>query len=242
MNKDREKAILEIAIKEKQVTVKELARRLFASEPSIRRDLNSLEKQRLLKRTHGGAELDENAISEIRIPFLIRELAEVDEKIKIARMAAELVKDGDIIFLDSSTSAYNIIPFLAEKGELLVITNGIKALSRLGEYNIACIGSGGKVINSCLAFSGEAAAEAILRYNADICFFSCRGISDDGRLTDLSEPENEIRKKMIGNSAASYMLCTSDKKNKLYYHNLCSVEEITGMITVDGIKTNLSFR
>ena len=101
MNKDREKAILEIAIKEKRVTVKNLAQRLYASEPSIRRDLSSLETQRLLKRTHGGAVLDENALSEIKIPFLIRELEKSDEKVKIARKAAELVADNSVLFLDA---------------------------------------------------------------------------------------------------------------------------------------------
>ena len=83
MNKEREKSILEIAIKEKAVTVKNLAQRLYSSEPSIRRDLCSLEKQGLLKRTHGGAVLNENALNEIKIPFLIRELEKSDEKIKI---------------------------------------------------------------------------------------------------------------------------------------------------------------
>ena len=101
MNKEREKRILEIAIKEKSVTVKDLAQRLYSSEPSIRRDLCSLEKQRLLRRTHGGAVLNENALNEIKIPFLIRELEKSDEKIKIARMAAELITDESVIFLDS---------------------------------------------------------------------------------------------------------------------------------------------
>ena len=74
MNREREKSILEIAVKEKTVTVKDLAHRLYASEPSIRRDLCSLEKQKLLRRTHGGAVLDESALSDTMIPFLIREL------------------------------------------------------------------------------------------------------------------------------------------------------------------------
>lgn len=230
MNKEREKNILEIAIKEKSVTVRDLAQRLYSSEPSIRRDLCSLEKQKLLRRTHGGAVLDENALSEIKIPFLIRKLEKSDEKIKIARMAAELVPDGSVIFLDASTSAYSMIPFLAEKRNLIVITNGIKALTALSENNITCIGTGGSVINSCLALVGEDAFRTIERYNADFCFFSCRGLSEDGRLTDISQSENSIRLKMINHSKKSYLLCTSDKLNKVYYHNLCSADDISGII------------
>ena len=192
MNKEREKSILEIAIKEKAVTVKNLAQRLYSSEPSIRRDLCSLEKQGLLKRTHGGAVLNENALNEIKIPFLIRELEKSDEKIKIARIAAELVEDESVIFLDASTSAYFMIPFLAEKRNLIVITNGIKALTALSENNISCIGTGGEVINSCLAFVGEEAHRTIERYNANFCFFACRGISEDGSFKSLLVLDGEI--------------------------------------------------
>lgn len=233
MNKEREKSILEIAIKEKSVSVKDLAQRLYSSEPSIRRDLCSLEKQKLLRRTHGGAVLDENALSEIKIPFLIRELEKSDEKIKIARKAADLIPDNSVIFLDASTSAYVMIPFLSEKNNLVVITNGIKALTRLSESNINCIGTGGSVINSCLAFVGEDSYRTIERYNADFCFFSCRGLSEDGRLTDISQPENSVRLKMIAHSEKSYMLCTSDKLNKVYYHNLCTADDISGIIKAE---------
>ena len=65
--------------------------------------------------------LNENALNEIKIPFLIRELEKNDEKIKIARIAADLVTDESVIFLDASTSAYFMIPFLTEKRNLIVI-------------------------------------------------------------------------------------------------------------------------
>lgn len=230
MNKEREKAILEIAIKEKNVSVKNLAKRLYASEPSIRRDLASLEKQRLIKRTHGGAYLDENGLSDIKIPFLIRELEKTDEKIAIAAKASELVTDGSVIFLDASTSAYNMIPYLAEKSGITVITNGVKALFKLSEYNIDCIGTGGNVVNSCLAFVGEDAVKTVERYNADFLFFSCRGISSDGRLTDISVSENNVRREMMKHSAKTYFLCTSNKQNKLFYNNLCTLKDISGII------------
>lgn len=236
MNKEREKAILEIAIKEKTVTVKDLAKRLYASEPSIRRDLSNLEKQHLLKRTHGGGVLDECGLSDIKIPFLIRELEKTDEKIAIARKAVELVNNGNVIFLDASTSAYNMIPFLREKKNIIVITNGVKALSKLSEYNITCIGTGGNVVNSCLAFVGIDAARTIERYNADLCFFSCRGLSDDGKLTDISEAENAVRQKMIEHSNRSYLLCSSNKISKVFFNTLCTADSISGVIKAENIK------
>ena len=234
MNRERKKSIMEIAVKEKTVTVKDLAHRLYASEPSIRRDLCSLEKQKLVRRTHGGAVLDESALSDTMIPFLIRELEKSDEKMVIARKAASLVPDESVVFLDASTSAYRMIPFLSEKRNLLVITNGIKALMKLSESHINCIGTGGEVVHSCLAFVGENAHALIERYNADFCFFSCRGLSADGRITDISQPEDAVRQKMITHAKRSYMLCTSDKFDQTYYHTLCTTADITGVIQAEA--------
>ena len=104
MNTDRERAILEILLKEKQIRVKDLAKQLYASEPSIRRDLASLEKQHLIKRVYGGAVLEENGISMIKIPFTIRELEQSREKVLIARSLCEqahlYVWDEPLNFID----------------------------------------------------------------------------------------------------------------------------------------------
>lgn len=231
MNKDREKSILEMIIINKKVTVRELASRLYASKPSIRRDLADLERRHLIKRIHGGAVLEESANN--KIPFFIRELEQSDEKVIIAKKAAELVHDDFVIFLDASTSAYAIIPFLLTKKNLTVITNGVKALSLLGEYGINTISTGGKLIFSCMALVGEDAYPIIDSVTADIAFFSCRGLSRDGMLTDIAPDENRVRRKMILHSKKSYLLCTSDRINKTFFHNLCSADDITGIIRPD---------
>ena len=109
MSNERDRAILELLLQESQVTVKQLASHLFISEPSVRRDLARLEKQHLIKRIHGGAMIEKDALSKNKIPFTLRELEQSDAKIVIAKKAIELVHDNDVIFLDASTSAYNLI-------------------------------------------------------------------------------------------------------------------------------------
>jgi DeoR/GlpR family transcriptional regulator of sugar metabolism len=230
MRTDREKQILEILLKEKQATVKQLAKALFISEPSVRRDLTRLEKQNLIKRIHGGAILEETALSKNRIPFLIREYEQSNAKVLIAQKAVELVGDNDVIFLDASTSCYYLIPFLTSKRNLTVITNGVKALIKLAEYDIHTISTGGTLVNSCLALTGAEAYQNIETFNADIAFFSCRGVSEDGYLTDISPEENNIRKRMIKHSKKSYLLCQTEKIGKGYFHNLCHKDEISGII------------
>lgn len=231
MSIEREKQILEILIKEKAVSVKDLARALYISEPSVRRDLQSLERQNLIKRTHGGAVLEETALSKNRIPFLIREYEQSSEKIRIAQKALHLIHDNDVIFLDASTSCYYLIPFLASKRNITVVTNGVKALSKLAEYDINTISTGGNLVNSCLALVGEEAYKTIETINADVAFFSCRGVSEDGYLTDISPEENNARKRMIKRAKRAYLLAASEKFGKTYFHNLCHKDEIDGIIS-----------
>lgn len=230
MNKEREKLILESLVRNKKVTVKELAKELYISEPSVRRDLTSLEKQNLIKRTHGGAIIEETALSLNKIPFVLRELEDSDSKIIIAKKAVELINDNDVIFLDASTSAYSMIPFLISKNNVTVVTNGVKALSKLAEYNINTISTGGRLISSCLVLVGEEAYKTIESINADIAFFSCRGLSDDGFITDIAPDENYVRAKMIAHSKKSYLLCTNNRKGKKFFHNLCHERDLDGII------------
>lgn len=155
----------------KKVTVKELSKQLFASESSVRRDLVRLEKQQLIKRIHGGAVIEENSASKMRIPFFIRELEQSDAKIEMAKQAIKYVSDYDVIFLDASSSAYNLVPFLAVKNGLTVITSGIKTLLKLGEYGIRAISTGGELLSSCQSLVGEEAYKTVERYNAKSVFF-----------------------------------------------------------------------
>lgn len=148
MRSPREKEILTILLAQKQVTVAALAQRLFASESSIRRDLARLEAQQLIRRTHGGAILEETSISAMKIPFVLREMEQSDAKTVMAQQAAALVHDYDVLFLDASSSAYRLVPFLAAKRHLTVITSGVKALMKLGELGIKAISTGGELLPS----------------------------------------------------------------------------------------------
>lgn len=240
MNRDREKQILEILLQERRVSVSDLAKRLYASEPSIRRDLIRLESRSLLKRIHGGAILEESNNSVTRIPFVLRELEQSDAKLLMAQKAARLVKEGMIIMLDGSSSAYSLIPFLCGKQDITVITSGVKALIKLGEYRIPAYSTGGHLLPSCLSLVGEDAHHTVARYNADIVFFSCRGLTLDGRLTDFSIEENIVRQKMMARSKQKVLLCDSNKIGKEYMHNLCHISEIDGIVSEAPLPAPLS--
>lgn len=239
MNTNRENQILEILIKERAVSVKDLAKRLYSSEASVRRDLNNLERLKILRRTHGGAVMLDISGTDVKIPFIFRELEQHDAKVIIAKKASEFIKDGDVIMLDSSSSTYELIPFLKNFSGLTVITNNLKTLSALCECGIKAYSTGGQVIHSCMSLVGSDALDIISRYNADIFFFSCRGLSLDGRLSDISIEENVVRRKMMSRSKMKVFLCNDKKIGTTCFHNLCHLSDVDRIISNSPIPEEL---
>ncbi len=240
MYRDREKYILEVLLRDKEVSVKELAKTMYASEQSIRRDLQKLEKEGLVKRVHGGAILEESDASKIKIPFLIREFAYYNEKTIIAKKAAELVNDGNVIFIDGSSSAYNMIPFLTTKNDLTIITNGVQTLMRANEYGINAYSTGGHLLPSSIALVGEEAYSIIETFNADICFFATRGMTTDGIMTDFCIEETLIRRKMLKQSNTKVYLCYNEKIGTKYMYNVCRAEDVDYIISELPLPPSLS--
>jgi hypothetical protein len=115
-----------------------------------------------------------------RIPSFLREVQKADEKRVIAHHAISHVKDGMVIMLDASTTAYCMIPFLADFQSILVITSGAKAALALASYGINTICTGGKMISQSYSYVGGDAIRTLSSYNADVAFFSCHGLTEDG--------------------------------------------------------------
>ncbi|MBQ3547427.1 MAG: DeoR/GlpR transcriptional regulator [Clostridia bacterium] len=211
-------------------TVKELSEKLFISEPTVRRDIILLQQKELITRNRGIVTLKTHSPDQ-RIPLFIRQLEQNEEKKTIAIKAASKIKDGDVIMLDASTTAFYILPLLTSYKKILIITNGAKTALEAVSMGIRTICTGGEMTFESFSYIGPDAEATLNRYNADIAFFSCRGISDDGVATDSSIMENNIRRIMIKNSKESYILCDKSKFSKTYLNTLCKVEEISGLIS-----------
>lgn len=211
-------------------TVKELSEKLFISEPTVRRDIILLQQKELITRNRGIVALKTHSPDQ-RIPLFIRQLEQNEEKKTIAIKAASKIKDGDVIMLDASTTAFYILPLLTSFKKILIITNGAKTALEAVSMGIRTICTGGEMTLESFSYIGPDAEATLGRYNADIAFFSCRGISDDGVATDNSIMENNMRRIMIKNSKESYILCDKSKFSKTYLNTLCKVEEISGLIS-----------
>ncbi len=217
-------------LSEREHTVKDLANKLFVSEPTVRRDILVLEKKDIITRKRGRVNLKINSADK-RIPLFIRDMENNMSKKEIALKAISHIKDGDVIMLDASSTAYCILPHLLNFKEIFVITNGAKTALELAVMGIRTICTGGEITQESFSYVGTDAEDILKNYNADVAFFSCRGLTEDGIATDNSILENSMRKIMIANSKKSFLLCDKSKFGKKYLNTLCNTKELTGVIS-----------
>lgn len=235
---ERQHRILEELKRNPQITVRELSVLLCVSEPTVRRDFTELHRRGIITKIYGGAILNQGT-ADREIPFFIRENEKSTAKTEMGAKAAQLVQDGMVVMLDGSTSAYHLVPYLARKKDLIVITSGAKTAVALAEANIQTFCTGGQMLIHSFSYVGAEAEEFIRGINADILFFSCHGISDSGKITDRAAEEVNLRKVMFASAAKRILLCDSSKFGKTYFYNMGSIREVDGIISEKELPPHL---
>lgn len=220
----QEKKVLEILETQQYATVDELATALFVSPSTVRRALETLQRRGLVTRTHGGVKINNTNTFSPSFTFRIHQNS--FEKKKIALSAIKLIKNGDIVFLDGSTSAFYIAEYLKEFNNIRVITNGIDTLSLLAKNNILAYSTGGQVsmVNPSVLVGGYA-EDTICNFHADIAFLSAQAMDSDGEIYDCFEDEIFIRRAMIKNAKTKVFLCDNTKIGKTSPYHLCSIKD-----------------
>lgn len=227
VKKTRQDFILDILNNNGFVTVKELVLRSEYSSATIHRDLIELEQKGLIKRSAGGAE----AINKTSYPSLpMRYDFQKEEKIRIARIAAEFVEDGDCIFIDASTTASYVASFLSDKKDVHVITNNIELALKISLGGIKVTVLGGTVCESPSMLTGELTVENAMRFHADKAFFSTVAFSADGRISG-GDTHHLIHRAMISNSEKVFFLSDAKKCTDDFKMSLCTFGEVDAVIS-----------
>lgn len=226
---ERYDEILEIIDEEKYISAQELSKRLFVSLPTIRRDLSELHKRGQIIRSHGGAKKiqAENIVA----PLNFRKTVNSIKKRQLCKVAADMINNNDIIFIDSSTTTLQLAEFIDSKSQVTVITNGITLAAMLAKKGVKTYCTGGEIFPNSLAQFGIFAEEFIQNFNIDVLFFSCHGINEKGILTDPSLPETQIRKIAIKQSKKSIFLCDESKFSLSAPYNLMPIQKLDHIIT-----------
>lgn len=228
---ERRNQIEKIITEHKSVLVADLAKKFDVTPETIRGDLEKLERQGVLVRTYGGATLVDNVADDMTIQM--RDTINYEGKHNIGKKAASLIRDGETIFLDASTSSLHVARNIKDKHGVTVITNAEKVVSELAncdDIRVICVG--GKLEPKNMSYIGRI-AEKIIResYCANKFFFSCRGITLHRGLMESSEAEAEIKKAMMDMSETSIFLCDRSKLGKLGIHVISDITGIDSLIT-----------
>lgn len=227
---ERQEEILDILNKNKSATVEELANELFVSGATIRRDLRVMEKQGLIKRSHGGAMPFKSSAEESA--FAIREQENTSAKKTIANLASRFIKNGQSIFIDSSTTTGNVIPLLNGFQYLSVTTTGLRNALLLSQTNSVKIYiAGGLIENHSNSITGTDTMDYISRIHADVALISCTGLSLSAGFTDASIEQSKLKQQMRKNSEKVILLCDSTKFGKTFMCKDFDFEDIDYLIT-----------
>ena len=223
--KIRQDQILQILEKQGYATVRHLVEQLHYSSATINRDLNAMEALRLVKRSYGGVEIAKRG----NLPALQeRQFYMKKEKRRVAKAAAALIQNGETIFLDGSTTVQYIIPFLAEKRDLCVITNNMRLAIELGGLDMEVICLGGHIAERPHVLSGDDTVETAQKYQANKMFFSVDSVTIGGY---IHSTYHLLYKTMLQNSDEAYFLTDQTKISDRLDKKLCDFSKISGVIS-----------
>lgn len=218
--------MLEALRSDGQVKVQDLAEQFGVSALTIRRDLQYLEDQKKLERFYGGATVtkdmqetltEENGIS------LCRK--------RIARYAAELVEDGDTIFINTSSTALQMLNYIKGK-RVIVITNNGKAINIEHGPEMTVILTGGELREVKEAMVGEFALNNLSKVSAKKSFIGCSGLSlESGMTTEILNEVNINELMLTKVSDAAYIMADYTKFGKNSSFVSCPIEKVTNVIT-----------
>jgi DeoR/GlpR family transcriptional regulator of sugar metabolism len=203
---------IEHIVRERQhVRVAELSQRLGVSEPTIRRDLQKLEEMGRVQREHGGASAIHPQASP-EPPIIQRAIEHANEKRRIGRVAADLIKDGETIFLGSGTTTLEVARHLEGKRNLTVITNALNIANQVaGNSEINLIITGGIVRHSEASMIGHIVEQTLKELRADKVIVSMRALGIEEGLTN-ADPLETVTDRVIIQFAREVILVADSSK------------------------------
>lgn len=235
---ERHKKIVDLVNERKSVRVSELSEMFSITKETIRRDLEKLEEQGKLIRSHGGA-VSIREVEEQEISYQEREVTNVDEKKQIALTAIKQIKPGDKIILDASSTAWYVAKEIPDF-EMTVLTNSIKVATELSnKKNIVVISTGGILRPESLSYIGPLAESSIDLYHVDKAFISCKGFHFERGMSESSEQQARVKEKMVNNADEVFVMIDHSKFGIQAFSRFGNIESVGCIITDDKIERQI---
>jgi DeoR family fructose operon transcriptional repressor len=213
------------------VTIAELMEMLGASQSTIRRDLYELNSSRMLKKVHGGAVSLKNGIQTVDESVLQRKDLNIESKRVIARYAASLIKDTDVVYLDAGTTTAEMLPYLKDTGATYV-TNCISHASFLASCGHQVYMPGGALKAKTDALICSETLKYIENMNFTIGFFGTNGISMQEGFTTPDPEEGRVKRTAFFHCQEAYVLSDQSKFNVICTYTFAPINK--GFIVTDS--------
>ena len=236
MDRTRKRRILEKLDEDGFITVSGVSELLGCAPVTVRRELEELEKQGLLKRVHGGAvRTGSNFVhNNVKEAFYQR----IYDKMEIAKMAYDTIAAGETILVDDASTCPHLGSLIVNGREkpLHVITNSILLAERLLDCpHVDLTVIGGSVAKNLAATEGDAAWKQLEEVSADRAFIGVNGIDFERGISLTGYPQQKVKSLMMARSRSAYILADSGKFGKYYMSLLCPADEPTGIITDQNV-------
>lgn len=230
----RQRKILELVAREGHVRVGDLSELFGVSAVTVRSDLDWLNEQELVKRTHGGAVLPTVLRFERSFEETSRERIEV--KRQIGRTAARSVTDGETIILDVGSTTTELAKALSPKLQnVVVITNGLKIALLLERHaGITVVLTGGTLRDKQHSLINPFATVLLQELNVDRAFIGCNGVHPSRGITNANLQEAEVKRAMIASSHRAVVVADSTKVMNVSTAQVASIDRIDGLYTDIG--------
>ncbi|MGH2909281.1 MAG: DeoR/GlpR family DNA-binding transcription regulator [Solirubrobacteraceae bacterium] len=221
--------ILERLSSDGSIGVGEIARELEVSPATVRRDLQLLEGQRLLGRTHGGA-VPQGVLYEL--PLRYKSTRQAQEKKRIAAEAASRVADGWAIGLTGGTTTTEVARALVDRPHLTVVTNALNIAAEIAvRPNLKLVVTGGVARPESYELVGPIAEESLEGLNLDVVFLSVDGISSRAHFTTHHELEAKTNRALIARANRVCVVADASKLGKVAFARICDLDDVSELIT-----------
>ena len=242
LQEQRHQKIESFLKQQKAVKASELATLLDVSIDTVRRDLEVLEKNGIVKRVHGGAILKQSNDKVLNKLFNEREVKNLEKKQEVALLAIELIEEGQAIALNGGTTTIEIAKAMVGKFQrLTIITNDLRIVGILGaSKNFNIILTGGFYNHEEFTLYGKQCEEILADFNIDIAFITVNALSLEQGLTDFRIHEVGVIQTILSRTKYKVVAADSSKFETSSYINICPIENIDLIVTDSSLPHNVA--
>ncbi|MDD3337524.1 MAG: DeoR/GlpR family DNA-binding transcription regulator [Lachnospiraceae bacterium] len=226
---ERHEEILKYINETQKANTNELAAKFKVSKVTIRRDIDILASHGLVIKTHGGAVAFNNSL-QYEIPYTLKAEHNLSAKKAIGVTASRLIKDGDIIILDSGSTTLEIARNIIQKN-ITVVTDDIKIAMELScKDNITVIVCGGTLSDPVFTLTGNTAVEFFSKLHVNKTFLGCDAVDLDFGISNRTYGEVDIKSAMMDAADEIIMVTDESKLDKKVFCYLCDISKLDKLV------------